>query len=461
MNNPLKHLLLIVCLLFCASINAQTQSTAWNYIHKVKKQETIFGIAKDYGITIEQLLDANPDMKQPGYQLQKGTWVFVPYEKKGDKEAADKKEGRAMLQQQQARPVRTNVIKVGVMLPIHLDNSEGERMVEYYQGLRLALDSLTKKNINVELSTWNLAKDSSVVKVISDPRAYALDLIIGPLYSAQLPQLSQFCKTNGIRLFVPFSIEGGDLDYNPQVMQVYQTPAQLNERTVKACIERIQFYKAQPVIIDCNNPGDGKVAFTSALRQQLTATGFAPKLTNLNTPMADFAKQFAKNRNNIVVLNTARSPELNAVIAKLDSLTKADPSVKVTLFGYNEWFMYQKYDLTKFYQYNVFIPTTYYYNAASARTEAFERDFEAHWGQKMMSQWTPRMGLVGYDHMMFLGQGIHKYDKDFTGVEGQSDYRAIQSPLEFKQTAAGGGYQNDNFQLIHFRTDKKMESLTY
>ena len=32
--------------------------------HKVEKSETVFGIAKRYGITIEELINANPEMKK-------------------------------------------------------------------------------------------------------------------------------------------------------------------------------------------------------------------------------------------------------------------------------------------------------------------------------------------------------------------------------------------------------------
>ena len=35
-------------------------------LHEVKKKETIFGIARDNGLTVQELIDANPEMNQPG-----------------------------------------------------------------------------------------------------------------------------------------------------------------------------------------------------------------------------------------------------------------------------------------------------------------------------------------------------------------------------------------------------------
>lgn len=460
MNNHLKNLFIALCLLFCAGAYAQTVVHEWRYIHKVKKQETIFGIAKEYGVTIEQLLDANPEMKEADYELKKGEWVFVPYAKRGDKDADDKRVGREMLQEQKARPVLKNVLKVGVMLPIHFEDGDGERMVEYYRGMIMALDTLSADGINAEVIAWNLAKDSTVAKVLQDPRAYTLDVIFGPLYSNQLPELSQFCKTNKIKLFIPFSIEDKAIDYNPEIMQVYQSPKELAERSTDAFLD--QFAETHhPIFVNCNNPADGKASFTSQLREQATLKGMKVSITNLNTPLEQFAKQFSRKKPNVLVLNTARSPELNRVFAKLDSLKAEHPDLQISLYGYNEWFMYQKVYYDYFCKYDTYIPSTYYYNAGGKRVVPFEKSFNERWGEPLMTQWTPRMGMMGYDHAMFVLQGIHQYGQDFHGMADQNDYKPIQTTLKFKQVAEAGGYQNKSFELVHFQPNKKLMAIYY
>ena len=35
--------------------------------HKVKKKETLYGIATENGLTVDQLIAANPGMEQPGF----------------------------------------------------------------------------------------------------------------------------------------------------------------------------------------------------------------------------------------------------------------------------------------------------------------------------------------------------------------------------------------------------------
>ena len=71
---------LVIMMLFGASFSLMAQSTSKvREMHKVKKKETIFGIAREYGLTVQELINANPDMNNPGYELKKGDFIVIPY----------------------------------------------------------------------------------------------------------------------------------------------------------------------------------------------------------------------------------------------------------------------------------------------------------------------------------------------------------------------------------------------
>ena len=67
-------MLCVVCLFAAGECRAQKILS----VHKAKKQETIFGIAKDYGVTIDELRNANPAMREPDFVLKKGMLVNIP-----------------------------------------------------------------------------------------------------------------------------------------------------------------------------------------------------------------------------------------------------------------------------------------------------------------------------------------------------------------------------------------------
>ena len=53
------------------------KGTNCRLMHKVKKKETLWGIAKQYGLTVEDLLKANPDIENK--EIKKGMFLCIPY----------------------------------------------------------------------------------------------------------------------------------------------------------------------------------------------------------------------------------------------------------------------------------------------------------------------------------------------------------------------------------------------
>ena len=200
-------------------LNAFAQTTQkWREMHKVKKKETVYGIAKTYGITEEELRNANPEMKNEGYQLKKGDYIFIPYSKRETNEPS------STLPTQKV-DVRQREIRVGIMLPLHNENGDGRRMVEYYRGILLAIEDLKSEGISVDLHAWNVPETADIGMTLLEKGASDCDIIFGPLYTKQMDRLSQFAKAYGIKLVVPFSINGDHVTDNANIFQVYQRPA--------------------------------------------------------------------------------------------------------------------------------------------------------------------------------------------------------------------------------------------
>lgn len=110
------------------------------------------------------------------------------------------------------------------------------------------------------------------------------------------------------------------------MFQVYQSPQFFAQQTVKYFIERFQ--GSHVVVVDCNDAKSDKGVFTMALRMALAEKGMTCSITNLSNSGEYFSKAFSRQKPNVVVLNTGRSPELNTVIAKLDQLKMDQPGVK-------------------------------------------------------------------------------------------------------------------------------------
>ena len=257
MRQKMRYFIMILGLMLSLGIFAQT--TKWRDIYTVKKKDTVFGIANKYGLTLPELMNANPEMKKEGYMLQKGATLFIPFEKTTAKKTATT--------QRTTVAKKANTVNVGVMLPLHDVDGDGKRMVEYYRGILMACEQLKQQGISTNIHAWNVPIDADIRTTLVQEGADACDLIFGPLYTKQVAPLADFCKNYGIKMVIPFSINGDNVERTKEIFQVYQAPESLNDATIKAFLNR--FKNVHPIFVDCNDTTSRKGNFTFGLRKEL------------------------------------------------------------------------------------------------------------------------------------------------------------------------------------------------
>ena len=344
--------------------------------------------------------------------------------------------------------VRKREVRVGILLPLHDVDGDGRRMGEFYRGILLAVDDLKKEGISVDIHAWNVNIDADIRQTLLKDGADKCDLIFGPLYTKQVPQLAEFAKAYGIKVVIPFSINGDDVTKCPQIYQVYQSPEQLNEKTIKNFMGRFADY--HPVFIDCNDPDSKKGPFTKGLRQLLDSKGVNYNITNLTSPYENFVKAFTLDKPNIVILNTDRSPELTSAYRKLDELKRNNSALKISMLGYTEWLMYERNNMAKFVEYDTYVPSTFYLNISAQKTQTLLQDYN-RWFHAPMMEAIPRFAITGYDQACFFIRGLHEYGDKFDG--SKSVKPSVQTPYHFERVGKKGGYQNQVFQFIHYNTN--------
>ena len=457
MKRILTYLLFSAILAFGAD-TAFAQVQGNRELHKVKKKETIFGIARQYGLSVQDLVNANPEMNTPGYELKKDSYIVIPSKEQVTQDTKPQPVEQPVTVNRQAPVAKTGApIRLGVMLPLHDINGDGRRMVEYYRGVLMACDSLKKLGVSVDVHAWNTPDDQDIAPILQEKAAQQCDLIIGPLYSKQMAQLSEFVTKHDIRLIIPFSINAPELLTNRNIFQVYQSPNNFNESVIEQFMQQFNTY--HPVFIDCNDSTSTKGLFTSGLRRQLEVSGISYGITNLKSPETSFANAFSKTQRNVVILNTGRSPELNVAIAKLNGVTTSQPEVKITLFGYTDWLMYTQYQLNNFYKYDAYIPSAFHYNPLTSNTLRVQQKYRWNFHQDMMNA-LPRFAITGFDHAMFFLQGFQLYGKNFTGAPGMVSYQAVQTPLKFERIG-NGGLRNRSLLFVHYLPEQRVETITF
>ena len=158
MTRVLRYFLLIAVLFVAVGVISAQEDGSIRGLHKVKRKETIFGISRMYEITIDELIEANPEMKNPDYELKKGDILRIPFSSKNSSPSNPSNpdnpsnfSNSSPTGTSSDDDVRNRAIRLGVMLPLHDINGDGRRMVEYYRGVLMACDSLKKEGISVDI----------------------------------------------------------------------------------------------------------------------------------------------------------------------------------------------------------------------------------------------------------------------------------------------------------------------
>ena len=333
-------------------------------------------------------------------------------------------------------------VNVGVMLPLHNVDGDGKRMTEYYRGMLLAIKELKAEGMNINVHAWNVPIDADPRVTLLQDGTTQCDIIFTPLYTKQVKTFGDFCKAYKIKMVIPFSINGNEVDKNPYIYQVYESPDDMYTISIQRIAE--DFKDFHPVFIDCNDTTSRKGAFTFGLRKVLENNGIQYNITNLRSSDEMFAKAFSLTQPNVVILNTGRSPELRIAMDKLDALVSANRNVSISLYGYTEWLMYAKLYKDRYAKYYTYIPTNFYYNELSPKTKQFAQEYHNAFHQDMMNA-LPHFAATGYDHAMYF-------------IGGKTQW--MQTPLKFQKTS-GGGWRNKEFMLIHYKQDGGIDAIQY
>ena len=455
MRQKMRYFLLLAVASFVAETALAQQ--VFKDLHEVKRKETIFGIARDNGITVQELIDANPEMKTPGYELKKGDIIKIPFAKGQEPKDNVDVMAETPVKGKADTDMRKRAIRIGVMLPLHNENGDGKRMTEYYRGVLMACDSLQANGISTDVRAWNVPEDADIRTTLLEDHVSDRDLIIGPLYTKQLKALGDYALKNNVKVLIPFSINSTEVYNNGNLFQVFQNGNTLNEAYSFRYCQRYKDYHT--IIIDCNDTTSTKGGFTSTLRRKLEQEGQVYSITNLRSSEAMFKKCFSTTQRNVVVLNTSRSQELNVVFAKLNGLLMTSPELRISVFGYTEWLMYTRQHLDNFYKFDVCVPTTYYMDPLSPRTTRFKQKYRWNFHQDMQS-YPQRFAVTGFDHAYFFIKGLHLYGKNFMGGSGMVGYTPIQSPLHFERIG-NGGMQNRSLLFVHYQRDQRIETVNF
>lgn len=446
---------------------AQTSSekkTDWRDMHKVERKETIFSISRQYGISEEELIAANPELKKG--KLKRGSFLFIPYPaskqpaKEPEKTPARIPSNEELFAQNKQSLKKIQNIKAAVLLPFTEGKNRDEqmRMVEYYEGFLMAVDSLKRQGVSVNLYTYDTKGKSDVTQsILAKEEMKNMDIIFGPAHAANVKTLAEFAEKNQTRVVVPFSPEVEQVFKNPYIYQVNTPQSYLYSEVYEHFLRK--FSKANIVFLDAGTGQNEKAEFIKGMKNELKTNQVAYKHIS-NSDTLKILAAIDSTRENIFIPTSGKDLSLTRLIPQLTQIRRSYPNVDLHLFGYPEWQTYTQDYLASFYELDTYFYSSFYTNNLFPAAVRFTQEYR-RWYSKDMANIFPKYGMLGFDTGYFFLKGLAQEGSQLENNLNRVQVTPIQTGFKFERVNNWGGFINRKVFFVHLTKDFELIKLDF
>ena len=442
-----------------ATIQGPVQSRCKD-MHKVKRKETVFSVSREYGISEQELIAANPELKKG---MKKGQYLCIPYPSATTMQPTAPKEdpyaippsNNELFRKSKEAPQAISTIKAALLLPFQ----EDKRMVEYYEGFLMAVDSLKRTGTSIDLYVYDCGKDVSTLNtILAKNEMKNMNVIFGPMHQQQIKPLSTFAEKNDIRLVIPFSSKGEEVFNNPAIYQI-NTPQSYLYSEVYEHFTR-QFPNAHVIFIEPTSEDKEKAEFISSMKQELKSKGMSMKTVNENATKDMLKEALRSDKDNIFIPTSGKNVMLIKILPQLILLVRDTPEQNIHLFGYPEWQTYTRDHLESFFELDTYFYSSFYTNTLFPAAIQFTNNYHKWYSKDLVSKF-PSYGMLGFDTGFFFLKGLSRYGSELENNLPKMNLTPIQTGFKFERVNNWGGFINKKVFFIHFTKNFELVKLDF
>ncbi|MBQ4819046.1 LysM peptidoglycan-binding domain-containing protein [Aquimarina sp. MMG016] len=429
-------------------------------LYQVPPKETIYNILRVTGISSDSLFKMNPFLIKEG--LKEGMVIKVP-KTVVDTTALVVDTDKEKIIDLSSKLYNFKSRKIAIMLPFGVDtlqmksrqnaeeylkNKTGARVaLDFYRGIKMAADSARVQGVTSELYTFDTKKNKNtdyIKKIIAQNSFDEMDVVIGPLFQANVETVVEELKKYETPVFSPISRKESKLYSN--FFQTRPTDAMLQDKLI-SFIEKDSLDKNIIIIVQQGKKHE-------EVKKKLIAKFPAAKLAKIEEGNylyeVNLNKVLAKNKPNWVILESSDIAMISNVTALLNAKAESD---QITLFTTDKNNAFDddsiKYEhLSKLHLHYPSINKEFDENEESLTP--FVELYKKKYGI-VPNKYTVRGFDIMYDILMRLGTADDVYHS--ASYKGTTQY--VENKFNYTKDLLGG-YYNKAAYLIKFDDDLKL-----
>lgn len=459
----------------------------------IQKGQSLFGLSREYDVTVDDILAANPGLDVSNYKA--GEQIRIPVSAGNAPEASqpvieeEETEEQISVPEVVTEPVEpqeTNIeateenvvitteetvpeeegvpaeeketaegdtLNITLMLPLDASAQNPSRTarlyIEFYRGFLVGVKERSSNGTPLKINVIDTSvSDEEYNKILNGEVVATTDLFIGPENESRLVALAKKAAETEAYIISPFIIKDELSQKYPSIIQMNIPREKMYEGAISKFLDLYKDYT--PVFISRVEGDADKSSFTEQLKASLKDSKVPYKEIVFRGALIDEDLRNADVGKNMVVVPSSGNRNeylkyIESIVAYKDSLQNEGKDI--TLFGYPEWITMRGESEKKLKNVGAVIYSRYA-GIGDNNSEAVRSAYRRWYGEDWQDV-EPNQALMGYDIAGFAIDNLRKGDGDMFPFASES-FDGVQNTYLLGQPFEDSGYVNEALYFIHF-----------
>ena len=444
------------------------------YVHIVEKGQTVYSISKAYKVeSYDAVTHVDIHFLHPGDTV----WLPARGQFPADIETSSPStpttkevvkpsqsnqnvQNNRSVQNTQATVKKTGkVIKMAVMMPLHLDQIDdisttkfdieqrGKKsyrqfeFIEFYEGIRMALDVLAEKGVSVELNVADVSTNTpaAVEAAFASHNVAKSDFVVALLFREAFDKAAELARQAGVYIVNPMATRSAICAENYFMVKIQ--PSMESQIRVMLNNMKAERPNGHLYIIHGANASSEKPVLDELKRQLKERGDIKYTLFNWNQSGKLTSTLKATPGCNVLSIYDHKVDQMRVYVSNLLNRLSAFKNDSPTLYTISDWT--RDYNDVDFAQLQLLGYHTF--SSSWDMTNSVHVDFLKAFRDTYGSEPTSPLAATGYDLTMYIISGLNRRSSEFWNQPIES-MPVLVHPMHFSRQQAG--LENDQPQLF-------------
>ena len=337
-------------------------------------------------------------------------------------------------------PFQLNTINLKTSLKGDLNKAE--LAIDFYQGFKLGLDSLSSGGHNFNLQVFDTQNhETRIVNLAMSGSVKNQDLIVGPIFPEGIRTFSEFSDLGKILQVSPLAASKPSEFNDPDLVSINNSIDQHGLKIAEFINKQYKPEDVQIVLINTQKTLDASYSgFIKRYLNELSGFGFwvieRPNFIGIEGYLSS-------TKNNLVLITSTDRAFLLPAIDKLYNLKHK--KFRIELFGHPDWMKASYLNPEKMQALNARISASYFVNYNAQNVKNFVARYRDEFGME-----PSEYAFKGFDTAYYFGTLIEKYDRQYPDHLVKEIYKGLHNEYLFVKDLKYG-YRNTSLMLLRYQ----------